>query len=202
MDYTYNDFELVHMVTERSEEAESILYYKYYPVIEIKVNKYMHIAKSIGMDKSDLMQEGMIGLSQALVDFKENENVKFSTFANLCIEREILSALTSANRKKHQILNQSLSLDYSQVDDENSLINFIYDKRNVSPEEHMITAEKKREILDIAERELTDFEKKVFDLKISGFEYREISEILNKKPKSIDNALQRIKKKIIMVKEI
>ena len=106
----YNDFELLYLTCSENEEAYNILYNKYRPIVEIKSKKCLPFVQGRGLDLNDLVQEGMIGLSEAIRDFKTQKGVKFSTFANMCIERQINSAITKANRLKHRSLNESLSL--------------------------------------------------------------------------------------------
>lgn len=192
----YNDFELISLINENNEDAERVLYNKYKSVIELKARKYINSYSNKGIDISDLMQEGMIGLSQAIENFKEKKDVKFSTFASLCIEREIQTAITKANRNKHKLLNESLSLDYVSEDNERPLMDFMVGEKNISPEDFIFDLESEKEVYFKVIEGLTDFEKEVFQLKISNFNYKEIAEILDKSSKSIDNALQRMKKKI------
>jgi RNA polymerase sporulation-specific sigma factor len=192
----YNDFELLYLISEGNEDAMNILYKKYYPVIELKARQYLNSYTNRGFDLNDLVQEGMIGLSQAINDFKDRRDVKFSTFASLCIEREIQTAVQKADRQKHKLLNTSLSLDYIAEDSERPLSEFMISESSVNPEEYLIDLESEKEIYDKVREELTDFEKEVFKLKVNNFSYKEIANILDKSPKSIDNALQRIKIKI------
>lgn len=191
-----NDFELLYLVCEQNDEAYEILYEKYKPIIEIKVKKYLKYASSKGLDYNDLVQEGMVGFSEAIKDFKVQKDVKFSTFANLCIDRQISSAVISANRKKHRLLNESLSLDDNPSESTKTLIDFVFDKNNLDPSNYIANLETELEIYNQISEALTPFEKEVFDLKIKNFSYKEIMNILNKSYKSIDSALQRIKIKL------
>ncbi|MFA5602539.1 MAG: sigma-70 family RNA polymerase sigma factor [Bacilli bacterium] len=193
---SYNDFELLYLIRENNEDAVNILYSKYYPVVELKAKQYLNSSVSKGLDLNDLIQEGMIGLSQAIKDFKDKKDVKFSTFASLCIEREIQTAVTKADRQKHKVLNDSLSLDYVFDDSERPLLDFIVSENNINPESYLLDLESEKEINEQVQSSLTDFEKEVFKLKINNFSYKEIAEILDKPSKSIDNALQRIKNKV------
>src|SRR5574344_2269151 len=107
----YNDNELLYLIKDSSEEAHEILYKKYEPIISIKVKKYVNIAKRIGLEYNDLFQEGLIGLSEAIKSYKDNRETSFSSFANICIERKIISSLERFNSKKNSALNESFSLD-------------------------------------------------------------------------------------------
>ncbi len=190
----YDDNELLYLINESNEDASNILYEKYKNIVSIKIKKYLKYANKLGLEYSDLYQEGMVGLSEAIEGFKSSKETKFSTFANICIERQIFSALTKSSRKKHTILNDSLSLD-NTYDDNLSLLNFVFD-RNSDPGVYLENKERVEELYKKIIDVLTDLEKEVFKLKINGFDYKEISEIINKSYKSVDTAIQRIKTKI------
>ena len=192
MDYKdFNDYELLNYIAEGNEEANNIIIKKYEPLITKIATKMLAYCKNNGLDKSDLIQEGMIGLNHAIDRYQEQENVLFYTYAKKCIERKIISVVISSNRNKNKILNESISYD----DDENLLLKFI--KSNTpSPEEEILNLELQEDLLIKIKEKLTDLEEQVFSLFISGFKYKEIAEILDKDEKSIDNAIQRIKVKI------
>ena len=134
----------------------------------------------------------MIGFSIAINTFDEHKDAKFFTYAKTCITRRIISAITAATRMKHQILNESISVD--TLDNENNLEK-MFSSQNSNPEDKLIDLESTKELKQKIIQELTDFENKVFELKTSGLNYKEIAEILEKDPKSIDNAISRIKAK-------
>lgn len=190
----YNDEVLISYVHERDENAEGILYQKYLPTIEYLASKYSYQASKIGLDHSDLIQEGYIGLSQAVRDFQHTKNVKFITFAHLCIEREMQTAITSGNRKKHSMLNESISLD-KEIFEDTSLINFVSSKAK-TPEEVVLGFEQNQLDLEVINANLTTLELEVCLWKLKGYDYVEIAKKLNRSAKSVDNALQRIKKKL------
>ncbi|MDD4027543.1 MAG: sigma-70 family RNA polymerase sigma factor [Bacilli bacterium] len=195
----YDDNELLYLIAEQNEDATNILYEKYKTIVAIKVKKYLRYANKIGLEYSDLYQEGMVGLSEAIEGFKESKETKFSTFANLCIERQIFSVLTKSSRKKHNILNESLSLD-NTYEDNLSLLNFVFDKSS-DPGIYIENKERVEELYKKIVNNLTDLENEVFKLKINGFDYKEICEMLNKSYKSVDTALQRVKNKIKKILE-
>ncbi len=194
MSKDYNDEVLVSYVHERDETAEKILYQKYLPTIEYLSSKYAYQASKIGLDANDLVQEGYIGLSQAIRDFQQTKNVKFITFAHLCIEREMQTAITSGNRKKHSMLNDSVSLD-KEVFEDSSLINYVSSKAK-TPEEVILMSEQNKLDLEVINANLTPLELEVCLLKLKGYDYIEIAKKTSRGAKSIDNALQRIKKKL------
>jgi RNA polymerase sporulation-specific sigma factor len=192
----YNDFELLYLTCSENEEAYDILYNKYKPLVEIKARKYLKYGKSRGLDLNDLIQEGMIGLSEAIRDFKTQKDVKFSTFANMCIERQINSAITKANRAKHKLLNESLSLDDKASDNDKPLMDVIFDTKDSDPINYVVLLEEKQELYNKLKEMLTPLELDVLTLRLREFDYKEIASKLNKSYKSIDSALQRIKIKL------
>lgn len=152
----------------------------------------------IGADKDDLIQEGMIGLYKAIMDYKDDKNASFMTFANLCITRQIITAVKTSTRQKHMPLNSYLSLDKPLFDDETDVTvgEHITSQLFTEPEEQIIHTEDINNIRNGIETVLTDMEKRVLKLYLEGRSYKEISQAMNKPAKSIDNALQRVKKKL------
>lgn len=192
----YNDNELISMIEENHEDARDILFEKYRPLIVSTANKMHKTGKYSGLEVNDLIQEGFIGLSNAMIHYNEQKDTSFYTFAKTCIERRMISLIVSTKRLKHKILNESLSLDDSINEyDDVSLEDFVGDSKS-NPENILLNNESKEELIQKIKKHLTDFEEQVFELKINGFNYREIAEILDKTPKAVDNALQRIKIKI------
>ena len=146
----------------------------------------------IGGDTDDLIQEGMIGLFKAVRDYQPDREASFQSFANLCIDRQIYSAVKSSNRQKHQPLNTYVSLSSSET--EENLRDSYAEHDN--PESILIARENVSALRKEMEENLSPFENRVFQLYLDGNGYVEIAEILGKTPKSIDNALRRIRKKI------
>ena len=196
-----DDFELLYLVSESSEEADETIYKKYAPVINYYAKKYSNLVIGKGIDENDLYQEGLTGLNQAINSYKNQKDVKFSTFAFTCIKRKMLTAIKIANRKKHSILNESYSLDFKLDDDGDSFDNSII--INSGLEDLLVSKEKeayyKKKIIEV----LSPLEKKVFELKLSNFTNEEIAAILSKSYKSIETALNRIRIKLRQIlKEI
>lgn len=187
-----NDYELLSLVSD-TEEATNILFQKYKPLIVGTARKLYAENTVRGYDLSDLIQEGMVGFSVAINTFDANKKVLFFTYARKCIESKILNCLARDNRQKHRILNTSVPMDTNE--DEPDLIEFIKDYEN-NPENIVLDKENYEMFLETIENEFTPFESQVFNLKRNGFGYLEIAEILNVEKKKIDNALQRIRKKI------
>jgi len=152
----------------------------------------------IGADKEDIVQEGMIGLYKAIRDFKEDKLSSFKAFAELCITRQIITAIKTATRQKHIPLNSYVSLDKPIYDEESdrTLMDVISGAKILDPEELLINREKLNNIEEKVMELLSDLERKVLALYLDGRSYQEISDELDRHVKSIDNALQRVKRKL------
>ena len=187
-----NDYEVLSMVAD-NEDAE-LLFKKYKPLIVGLAKKIYNNNQNTGFDLNDLIQEGMIGFSTAINTFDENKDTTFFTYAKTCIERRLISLIKSASRLKHQILNESYSVE-DLAQDNKSLENLLEDSTS-NPENKIIDDENTNELIRNIQKQLTPLESAVFELKISGFTYREIADILDKDSKSIDNAISRIKTKV------
>lgn len=190
-----NDYELVSLAQELNEDAIKILHEKYKPLIQKKCRRYMKYLKNKGLELEDLYQECIIAFNEAINNFNELDNVSFYTFQSICIDRKLITELTKHNCYKHKILNDAIPLEIYEKDKELNLIELIQDNRP-NPELGIIQEEKLQDLIENIQNELTDLEELVFKLKIEGFSYKEISDILDKDQKSIDNAIQRIKQKI------
>ena len=175
--------------------------------VEILLDRYRNFARSkarsyflAGSDKEDVVQEGMIGLFKAVRDFDLSQDTPFRAFAELCISRQILTAIKTANRQKHQPLNSSISLDapaYGDDDSDKSIgDNLIATTVNSDPAELVISAQEIEAIRDNLGETLTELEGDVLRLYMDGKSYEEIAGALGNHVKSIDNALQRIKRKL------
>ena len=189
------DEQLVKMAQEGSETAEEILIEKYKGFVKNKAKSY-YIA---GADSEDVVQEGMIGLFKAIRGFDANKEAAFKTFADTCVNNQIMTAIKKANRQKHQPLNESLSLS-GGVDDERpdmTVGDLIAASMDNEPEALMLLQEAVAGLKASDSGLFSSFEWQVWTEKLKGHSYVEIAEILEKSPKSIDNAIQRIKKKIV-----
>ena len=166
------------------------------------VRRKAHAMYIAGGDEEDLIQEGMIGLYKAVQDYNEDREASFATFASMCINRNMCTAVAKANRKKHQLLNESLSLDMPVTVDEDydepqtHLIDVVVASSAQDPENMYIDKERVDVIYEAIRTCLSEYEKQVLNLYIDGNDYVAIAHILGKEPKSIDNALQRIRSKI------
>ena len=190
-----NDYELVSQAQELNEDAINILNEKYRPLIQKKCRKYIKYLKNKGLELEDLYQECILAFNDAITNFNELDDVSFYTFQNLCIDRKLVSELVKHNREKNKILNEAVPLEIYEKGKEVNLEDLIRDNKP-NPELGIVQEEDLNLLIDNVLSELTDLEEFVFKLKIEGFNYKEISDILDKDEKSIDNAIQRIKQKM------
>lgn len=190
-----SDDEIMKRIRNQDKEALDYLLERYKNVVRKKANTMF----LIGGDKDDLIQEGMIGLYKAIRDFDFSENTSFRTFAELCVSRQMYSAIKQSCRKKHNPLNDYVSFDTPAFKDNgeghSSLLD-IFQVENQNPEELVIDKEYASMLKYELERRLSSMERNVLALYLCGANYREIAIVLNKEPKSIDNALQRIRTKL------
>ena len=193
MDYaTLNDYELVYFAQEDNEDAMDILYEKYLPLMYKKCRRILPKISNMGIELSDLIQECVVGFKEAVDSFNESDNVTFYTFCNLCIDRQLSTEIARLNRIKYKALNDSIPLDilYNNGDEVN--IMNIFSSFDNDPLNSIVIDD----IVEKVRNKLTKFERRVFDLRLLGFDYKYISLKLNKDIKAIDNALFRIKFKI------
>lgn len=192
----YNDYELLSYVRESNEEASEVLFEKYNPLIVATANRFYCYCKNTGLELNDLIQEGRLGLNLAINSFDEDKDTTFYTLARTCIERKMISIIVSARRQKHRVLNESLSLEgVAELNDSFTFEKSLEDN-SYNPESILVDSENQEELISEIYSSLTSFEVQVAELKINGFDYREIAEILDKDIKSIDNAIQRIRAKL------
>ncbi len=192
------DEEIIDIAKTGNKQALDYLINKYRDLVNLRVNKYY----IIGAEKEDIIQEGLIGLFKAIKSYKSGMQNSFKTFASICIERQLITAIKTSNRQKHIPLNSYLSLnmnayDSEQNDNDTTLLE-IYN--NATVEDPLDTLTKKEYynyIENAIENALSDFEKKVLFRYIKGESYNKIAEELDTPVKSIDNAIQRIRKKAI-----
>ena len=193
--YNLNDNELVSMSREKNEDAINLLHKKYNPLITKKCSKFYKYAKNKGIEYSDLVQECLIGFEESIKNYNLEDNVTFYTFTNICMDRQLMTEIRRLNRDKYKLLNEAIPLETITDEKDNNLIDIIEDNKD-NPELGLIDAAEYQELYSKIIDVLTPFEECVFNLKLDNFDYKEIANILDKEPKSIDNAIQRIKGKI------
>lgn len=189
-----NDEDLVEAVRNGDSEALEYLINKYRSFVRAKARSYF----LIGADREDIIQEGMIGLYKSIRDFRGDKLASFKAFAELCITRQIIMAIKTATRQKHIPLNSYVSLDKPIYDEDSdrTLLDVICGSRVCDPEELIINQEEFVGLEDKMSEILSDLERKVLMLYLDGRSYQEIAVDLNRHVKSIDNALQRVKRKL------
>ncbi|MBR1654422.1 MAG: RNA polymerase sporulation sigma factor SigH [Clostridia bacterium] len=197
-DEKYNkisDEETIKLIKSGDKSALDFIMNKYKEVVNIKVSKYF----IIGAEKEDIVQEGLIGLYKAIKNFDPEKENSFKTFANLCIERQLITAIKTSNRQKHMPLNSYLSLNMSAYeDDEADEVIDVFDSNQIEdPLDTITKREYYSEIENAIDKSLSDFEKKVLNRFAKGESYVQIADKLNTPVKSVDNAIQRIRKKAI-----
>ncbi len=177
--------------------------------LDYLISKYKNLVRKkakalflIGGDSEDLIQEGMIGLYKAIRDFQPDKAASFLTFADLCVSRQMYSAIKTSNTMKNQPLNNYISIDTHNYNEDQENINSITyvaniaHARSMNPEEMLIDRENTQRLEAKLMERLSGFEKDILTLYLQDYSYSQIARVMNKKPKAIDNGLQRIKKKL------
>lgn len=190
------DEELVLLAQKGDEGAQEYLLDKYKSLVRAKSRAYF----LIGADSEDIIQEGMIGLYKAVRDYNRERNASFRSFAELCVNRQMITAIKAATRQKHQPLNSYVSLNKPVYEEESeqTYMDFLQSSSSalLNPEALLIGQENKSFLEDQMVKSLSSFETRVLVLYLQGRSYFEIANVLEKSEKSIDNALQRVKKKL------
>lgn len=190
------DEQIISHIKEGDEQALSFLLEKYKDLVNSKVGKYF----IIGAEREDIIQEGMIGLYKAIKNFDSCKQNTFKTFANICVERQLITAIKSSNRQKHIPLNSYLSLNTSAYDNDEDGAEMIetFDSKTIEdPLDTIMKKEYFEEIQNTMHKSLSKFEEKVLERYMQGESYEVIAKKLETPIKSVDNAIQRIRKKAI-----
>lgn len=192
----YSDEELILCLRDGDDHVMDYIMEKYKGLVRSKA-KSMYL---LGADSDDLIQEGMIGLFKAVRDYDLGRDASFFTFADLCVSRQMYTAVQASARKKHAPLNRYISLSDGEETisggEEKKTVLEIGDVWEKSPEELIIDQENVELLEKTIEKELSAFEKQVLDLYLTGMGYMQIAKVLGRDEKSTDNALQRIKGKL------
>ena len=193
-----SDEDLIEIIKSGDKGAFDYLINKYKELVNMKVGKYF----IIGAERDDIIQEGLIGLFRAIKSYKPDMQNSFKSFANMCIERQLITAIKTSNRQKHMPLNSYLSLNISAYDEEEgdsdtSLMDIFDSELIEDPLDTITKKEYYQDLESTIDKTLSDFEKKVLNKYINGKSYIQIADELDTTVKSIDNAIQRIRKKAI-----
>ena len=190
------DEELIDQLREGDRQVMDYICDEYKNLVRSNA-KSMYI---LGGDSEDLIQEGMIGLFKAVRDYDCGRDASFYTFADLCISRQMYTAVQASKRLKHSPLNSYVSLyersSEGTDNEEKNLIEALAARTQMSPEELFLDKERVEDLERAIETELSSFEKQVLDLYLTGMSYTQIAKVLGRDEKSTDNALQRLKSKI------
>jgi RNA polymerase sporulation-specific sigma factor len=189
----YSDIDLLEEIREGNNQALSFLLERHKPLVRAKASTYF----LIGADRDDLIQEGMIGLYKAICDFKRGYGLTFRAFANMCITRQLVTAIKTAKRQKHQPLSNYIPLD-GGVNDlfDYKLSDILGDTEGMDPADLIVISEKLDELRKGLIQLLTELECRVLARYIAGDSYSEIASQLHRRVKSVDNALQRVRHKV------
>lgn len=183
---------LLRRIRQGDDDAMEKLLEKYRGLVRTEARKFF----LAGGDEEDLIQEGMIGLFKAIQSYREEEDTAFSTFAVLCVRRQIYTTVTASNRKKHSPLNHYISIFGETGDIETENLNSALGDPVENPEELMLQKEAIQDYYREMDQKLSRFEKQVMEQYLKGEDYTEIAGKLGKTNKSIDNAIQRIRRKL------
>ena len=186
------DEEVIRLAGQGNQDATEYMLKKYSPLVK----KSIRTLYLIGADTEDLSQEGMIGLFKAVQNYKDDNAASFYTFAKVCIDRQIYSAIKASNRKKHSPLNTYISFYSKGNEEETELIENLEADRNSNPEHVVLDQENTSRIEELLQSHLSKMEQEILPLYLEGLSYAEIAEQIGKQPKSIDNAVQRIRDKV------
>lgn len=192
----FNDYELLDQIYSCSEDANEILLYKYRPLIVSEAKKYIKYSHG-GLDLNDLIQEGLLGLNDAINSFRNEKEANFGTYAKICVQRKMTNLIKSTMSYKNKILNDYIPID----NDDEEPIDYILADNSSNPINMVEDYDFQTRILSKMDDKLSDIEKEVFELKLNGFTYKEIANLLEKDTKVIDNCIQRIKTKLKKILE-
>ena len=191
---TLSDEEIITLAQNGDQEAVEFMTAKYFPHVRNKSRSYF----LVGGDKEDIVQEGLIGLYEAIKDYSHDKQASFKTFMDICVTRQIMTAIKTASRQKHIPLNTYVSLNkplYTDDSERSYMETFVTSKKE-DPESLYLDVEKTYEINQEIKKALSPFEHQVLELYLQGVSYFKIAKVLEKEEKAIDNAIQRIRKKL------
>lgn len=191
---TLIDEDVLPFIREGNVEATEYILNKYEKIVHKKASGYF----LMGSDRDDVVQEGRIGLYKAISDYDKTKKSSFKSFAELCITRQIITSVKGATRLKHSPLNSYVSI-YKPIHEEEetrTLLETLHSNETTDPLEQLIHEENYKQIQTIVMKALTRLEWEVLDLYLQGYSYDEIAKKLGRQEKSIDNALQRVRRKI------
>ena len=188
--------ELAALISTNDEEIKDLIYEKYNYIIDVIIKKYSRFIKMFQVDEQDIRAEALYGFSDGIRCFNDNKKASFKTFLTLCVERRVHNILTKYTSVKSKTINEALSLDSAEDNDDVPLLNFISDECKFEPLNNLVSLEFINDILRCAKKSLSSFEYEVFTYIVNETSYVDIAKKLEKTPKQIDNTIQRIKIKM------
>ena len=188
--------ELLSLLAEDEETVKNLIYDIYGYLINIILAKYFRIIKKLHIDEEEIRCEALYGFSDGINSYLDNKHASLKTFLTLCIERRVLKCIKRSSTKKAYALNETLSLEYEIGEEKSSLLKVVSDDHKYDPLNRLTDIEFYKEVLSIANKNLSGFEYTVFVYMLKGFKYDEIALKTNKTLKQIDNTIQRIKNKL------
>lgn len=205
MEQTAQQLDVIELEHLTDEEIVELAKHGNVGALEYLINKYKNFVRAkartyflIGADREDIIQEGMIGLYKAIRDYRYDRQASFRAFAEICVTRQIITAIKTATRQKHIPLNSYVSLNKPVFDEESerTLGEVVTTEKDGNPEDLFINQENLMDIESTMHKILSPLEQKVVNLYLDGKSYQEIAEQLDRHVKSVDNALQRVKRKL------
>ena len=205
MEQTAQQLDMIELEHLTDEEVVELAKYGNVGALEFLINKYKNFVRAkartyflIGADREDIIQEGMIGLYKAIRDYRYDRQASFRAFAEICVTRQIITAIKTATRQKHIPLNSYVSLNKPVFDEESerTLGEVVITEKDGNPEDLFINQENLMDIESTMNKILSPLEQEVVGLYLEGKSYQEIAEQLDHHVKSVDNALQRVKRKL------
>lgn len=205
MEQTAQQLDMIELEHLTDEEIVELAKYGNVGALEFLINKYKNFVRAkartyflIGADREDIIQEGMIGLYKAIRDYRYDRQASFRAFAEICVTRQIITAIKTATRQKHIPLNSYVSLNKPVFDEESerTLGEVVITEKDGNPEDLFINQENLMDIESTMNKILSPLEQEVVGLYLEGKSYQEIAEQLDRHVKSVDNALQRVKRKL------
>lgn len=197
------DSELLMLYHENNEDAKNILYERHGFIINVIINKYHKLYRTLNIDEQELFSEASVGFSDAINNYQEDKNATLPTFITLCIERRLYKLAKKYQTDKHKANVDAYSLEFTYDSMDRPLMEIISDDSKNDPLINLEDEEGYQELLLKIKETLSESEYEVFMLMKTGYNYMEISEILRKTPKQIDNTIQRIRKKVrILIEEM
>lgn len=196
MEYKIDDYETISLVRENNPDAKDKLFEKYKYIIDILMIKYKRSAYLLQIDNNDLYQEAMLGFADAINTYQDDKEAGIARFITVCVERKLQNAIKKGSTLKNKARLESLSFEHPLNNVSSTLMDIISDDNKNNPLINLTDQESYEELVKLIKDNLSTQEYEVYNLMVNGLNYQEIAILLDKKPKQIDNSIQRIRGKI------